>query len=151
MSQSPAACERLRNALECQPLVPRLCLGTGRIAGSAGDVRGRASRNSVAWKPYPKVPSPLRPRQARKQRLEIADASVMQALTGQATQLAFRHVERSAMLGGVNEDDLTDILSGLFWRVRFVEGPIGERVQIDADQRDPLDAGVARIEEMGDF
>ena len=85
------------------------------------------------------------------QRLEVADAPVFQALAGHATQLAFRHVEPTAVLGGVNEVDPADILPGLVWRKCFVECPLGVRVQIVADQRDSLDAGVTSIEQMGDF
>jgi hypothetical protein len=85
------------------------------------------------------------------QHLEVADAAVFQALTGRATQLAFRHVEPTAVLGGVNEVYPADIISGFFRRKRFVERPLGVRIQIVADQRDLLDAGVTCVEQMGDF
>src|SRR5258708_12442429 len=55
------------------------------------------------------------------------------------------------MLGSVHEVDPPHVVAGLLGRKRFVERSLGVRVQIVADQRDPLDAGVARIEQMGDF
>ena len=80
------------------------------------------------------------------QRLEVADPSILQALAGHATQLALRHVEPTAVLGGVNEINPPHVIAGLIGRERFVERPLGVRVLIIADQRDPLDASVASIE-----
>ncbi len=85
------------------------------------------------------------------QRLDVADPPVLQALAGHATQLAFSHVEPTAVLGSVNEVDPPHVLAGLLWWKRFVKRPLRVRVQVIAHQRDSLDAGVARIQQMGDF
>ena len=85
------------------------------------------------------------------QHREVADPSVRQTLVGHATQLALRHVEPTAVLRGVNKVDPPHVVASLVGREGFVERPLGVRVQIVADQRDPLDAGIARIEQMGDF
>ena len=72
-------------------------------------------------------------------------------MAGHATQLAFRDVEPTAVLGGVNEVDPPHVVAGLLGRKRFVERPLGVRVQVVADQRDSLDARVAGVQQMGDF
>jgi hypothetical protein len=43
------------------------------------------------------------------------------------------------------------VVAGLPGRKRFVERSLGVRVLIVLDQRDPLDLGVACLEQMGDF
>src|SRR5215470_13389614 len=47
------------------------------------------------------------------QRFDVADPSVLQTLARQTTQLAFRHVEPTAMLRGVNKVDPPHIVAGL--------------------------------------
>ena len=85
------------------------------------------------------------------QRLDVADPAVLQALAGHATQLALRHVEPTTVLGGVNEVDPPHVLAGHLRRERFVERPLGVRVQVVADQRDPIHIRVAGVQQMGDF
>ena len=85
------------------------------------------------------------------QGLDLADPSVLQALAGHATQLTLRHVEPTAVLGSVYEIDPPHVVTRLLGRECFVEGPLGVRVQVIADQRDPLVVGIARFEQMGDF
>ena len=68
-------------------------------------------------------------------------------MAGHATQLALRHVEPTAVLGGVNKVDPPHVGAGLVGRKRFVERSFRVRVQVVADQCDPLDAGVAGVQQ----
>ena len=70
----------------------------------------------------------------------------VKALSLHDTQFNFSDVQPASVLGRVAEFNTADVLARLGRRERFVERPFGVRVQIVADQRDPLDAGVTRIE-----
>ena len=82
----------------------------------------------------------------RLQGHDIADAAVGQALAGETTQFAFRHVEPTAVLGGVDEVDPSHVLAGFLGRERFVERPFRMRVQVVADQCDSRRIRIPSVE-----
>jgi hypothetical protein len=82
----------------------------------------------------------------RLQGHNVADAAVGQALAGHATQFAFRHVEPTAVLGGVGEVDPSHLLAGFLGRECFVERPFRMRVQVVADQCDSRRIRITSVE-----
>ena len=82
----------------------------------------------------------------RSQGHDVADAAVGPALAGQATQFAFRHVEPTAVLGGVDEVDPSHVLAGFIGRKRVVERPFRMRVQVVADQCDSRRIRIPSVE-----
>jgi hypothetical protein len=64
----------------------------------------------------------------------VASVATGRALASEATQFAFRHVEPTALLGGVDEADPSYILASFLGRERSVERPFRICVQVVADQ-----------------
>jgi len=87
----------------------------------------------------------------RLQGRQVADAAVLQALAGQATQFTFGDVQPASMFGGVNELNPAHIFMGLRGGKRFVEGSFGVRVQVVADQCDPINTCVTSVQSLSHF
>ena len=82
---------------------------------------------------------------------QIADATVAQALTRQATQLAFGNIQPTSVLGRVAEVDPLDGRPRLLRLEHLVERSFGVRVEVVANECHFLAIGIARVQQVSDF
>jgi hypothetical protein len=82
---------------------------------------------------------------------DVGDATVRLALSGRATQLAFRHIEPAPMLRCVHELDPPYVSSRFVGNEGLIEGTFGMRVEVVTDQVDSRGLSVPCLQQVDDF